>query len=388
MGCEVYANGMTIACKAADGKTIAAMPDVCLSPPSPPAGPVPIPYPNTAIASDTTDGSKTVQINGQEVMLKDSSSFKKSTGDEAATKSLGMGVVTHQIQGKVNFVAWSMDVKFESANVPRHLDLTLHNEMSSPANTGPWPYMDMAAMGPDHPCLDDLEKEYKACEGYQPYGTKNPCLGLGWDKPSQETSSSEAMELANKVAANKCLAARRCTLQPYEPPPPTKKETRGHGCCPPQTPHHLIEASALHEVGRGGSDSTPLPGVSSSYREGKAPCVCAEGTNQHVGTHGMMHTFQSAAAAKSTQTMKLSDGSKVKATTYGQAKHQATEAFQKTFPESRCNPDCLKAQLDHYHNEQGINDTTPIKAVETGAMPIDEAEFTAHLRQQAAAGVR
>src|SRR5213593_3946979 len=126
MGCEVYANGMTIACKAADGKTIAAMPDVCLSPPSPPAGPVPIPYPNTALASDTTDGSKTVRINGQEVMLKDSSSFKKSTGDEAATKSLGMGVVTHQIQGKVNFVAWSMDVKFEGANVPRHLDLTLH----------------------------------------------------------------------------------------------------------------------------------------------------------------------------------------------------------------------------------------------------------------------
>ena len=93
MGCEVYANGMMIACKAADGKTIAAMPDVCLSPPSPPAGPVPIPYPNTAMASDTTDGSKTVQINGQEVMLKDKSTFKKSTGDEAATKGLGMGVV-------------------------------------------------------------------------------------------------------------------------------------------------------------------------------------------------------------------------------------------------------------------------------------------------------
>ena len=44
MANEVYANGREIACKAAAGKTVAAFPDTCLSPPSPPAGPVPIPY--------------------------------------------------------------------------------------------------------------------------------------------------------------------------------------------------------------------------------------------------------------------------------------------------------------------------------------------------------
>lgn len=140
MSCTVYANGMEVACKASDGKTIAATPDVCLSPPTPPAGPVPIPYPNTAMASDTTNGSKTVQISGQEVVLKDQSTFKKSTGDEAATKSLGMGVVSHQIQGEVNFTSWSMNVKVEGENAARHLDLTLHNEMCTPANTPPWVY--------------------------------------------------------------------------------------------------------------------------------------------------------------------------------------------------------------------------------------------------------
>ena len=64
MGMEVYANGMSIACKAADGKTVAAFPDVCFTPPLTPATPpgVPIPYPNTAMASDTTNGSKTVMI--------------------------------------------------------------------------------------------------------------------------------------------------------------------------------------------------------------------------------------------------------------------------------------------------------------------------------------
>ena len=66
-------------------------------------------------------------ISGQEVMLKDDSTFKKSTGDEAATKSLG-SVVTHAIQGEARFVAWSMDVKIEGFNADRHLDMTVNNE--------------------------------------------------------------------------------------------------------------------------------------------------------------------------------------------------------------------------------------------------------------------
>lgn len=64
MSNNVYVKGRKIACKAADGKSVAAFPDVCLSPPSPPAGPVPIPYPNTAFAKDTQNGSKTVKIAG------------------------------------------------------------------------------------------------------------------------------------------------------------------------------------------------------------------------------------------------------------------------------------------------------------------------------------
>jgi hypothetical protein len=153
---------MSIACKVADGKTIAAMPDVCLSPPSPPAGPLPIPYPNTAMASDTTDGSKTVQIGAQEVMLKNKSTFKTSTGNEAATKSFGMGVVTHQIQGKANFVAWSMDVKFEGENVPRHLDLMGHNEASDPSDTPPWPYLDGMTLPASDPVCKDLNETLAA----------------------------------------------------------------------------------------------------------------------------------------------------------------------------------------------------------------------------------
>jgi hypothetical protein len=138
MGANVFANGMEIACKAGAAKVICAFPDVCLSPPSPPAGPIPIPYPITSMDSDTSDGSRTVQIGGEEVMLKSTSNYGKCKGDEAATKSLGMGVVTHSIGGKTSFVAWSSDVKIEGDNADRNLDFTNSNGQSS-ENQFSWP---------------------------------------------------------------------------------------------------------------------------------------------------------------------------------------------------------------------------------------------------------
>src|ERR1044071_1112818 len=117
MANKVFANGREISCKAADGKTICAMPDVCFPPPQTPATPpgVPIPYPNTGFASDTTEGSKSVMISGKEIMLKRSSYFKTSTGDEAGCAPK-KGIVTSKNKGKVYFTAWSMNVKFEGEN--------------------------------------------------------------------------------------------------------------------------------------------------------------------------------------------------------------------------------------------------------------------------------
>lgn len=146
MANEVYANGMELACKAGAGKTICAMPDVCFTPPENPATPpgVPVPYPNTGFASDTTEGSKTVQISGKEIMLKNKSYFKKSTGDEAGCAAK-KGVITSTNTGKVYFVKWSMDVKFEGENVDRHLDLTTNNHASPMANeAAPWTFIDLS----------------------------------------------------------------------------------------------------------------------------------------------------------------------------------------------------------------------------------------------------
>ena len=143
MGKNVFANGMAIACKKGDAKVIAAFPDVCLSPPSPPAGPVPIPYPDTSFSKDMQNGSKTVKIGSGPVMLKDQSFYKTSPlGNEAATRSFGASVITHVITGKTYFGAYSMDVKFEGKNVPRHLDMTTSNHASYPGATPPFPDME------------------------------------------------------------------------------------------------------------------------------------------------------------------------------------------------------------------------------------------------------
>jgi hypothetical protein len=109
-------------------------------------------------------------------MLKNKSYFKKSTGDEAATRALGMGVVSHEITGKAYFASWSMNVKIEGLNAMRHLDLTTHNHLGAmPGNTPVWPHLDAMAVSLDHPCVDDARREFESCKGYRPYGDEDPC---------------------------------------------------------------------------------------------------------------------------------------------------------------------------------------------------------------------
>jgi hypothetical protein len=158
MANDVFANGREISCKKADGKSICAFPDVCFTPPECPATPpgVPIPYPNTAFAKDTSKGSKKVVISGKEIMLKNKSFFKRSTGDEAGCAAK-KGIITSKIQGKVYFTTWSMDVKVEGKNVVRHLDLTTHNHDFFPGNSPTWPYFDTMTF--------DQNSKHRECMG-------------------------------------------------------------------------------------------------------------------------------------------------------------------------------------------------------------------------------
>lgn len=126
MQTHVYANDNEICSQAADGKSVAG-PDVCWSPPGPGAGPVPLPYVNTAFATDLTNGSVTVFVCHTPVALRDVSWLADSVGNEPATRNFGMGLSSRTIKGKAYFVSWSQDVKVEGLNVCRHVDPMTHN---------------------------------------------------------------------------------------------------------------------------------------------------------------------------------------------------------------------------------------------------------------------
>lgn len=137
MGVSVSANNMSVVHGSSGGVTI-AFPDVCKTPS--PGGPIPIPYPNVAKSSDTAKGAKKVKCDGKPVCVKDSN-FSTSVGDEAGTA--GGGVASSKTKGKAEFINFSFDVKVEGKNVPRALDMMLHNDK----NTPPVPLLQGPAIG-------------------------------------------------------------------------------------------------------------------------------------------------------------------------------------------------------------------------------------------------
>lgn len=125
MPVTVGVNYLSVVHKSSNGVTI-AFPDVCKTPT--PAGPIPIPYPNIAMSSDTDKGTKKVKCDGNPVCVKDSN-FKMSTGDEAGSAG---GIISGKTKGKAEFVLYSFDVKFEGKNVARAFDIMLHNDKNTP----------------------------------------------------------------------------------------------------------------------------------------------------------------------------------------------------------------------------------------------------------------
>lgn len=124
-----YANGMTIIHKGDGEQFIAMAPDVCKTPS--PGGPIPVPYPNLAFSTDLAQGSKTVKVERNSAALANSN-LRMSSGDEGGTA--GGGVASNKTKGKLTWIIYSMDVKFEGKGVVRFLDSNMHN--GNGGNTG------------------------------------------------------------------------------------------------------------------------------------------------------------------------------------------------------------------------------------------------------------
>ena len=147
MPATVNVNKRTVV-HAASGGMAMAFPDVCNTP-IPPAGPVPIPYPNIAMSSDTAKGSSTVKCDGEKVMVQDSE-FSQSTGDEPGVSG---GLMSGCTKGKAEFILYSFDVKFDGKNVCRMLDLMLLNKKNTP------PFPEIQAPNPAFVVPDPEDEE-------------------------------------------------------------------------------------------------------------------------------------------------------------------------------------------------------------------------------------
>ena len=366
MSNQVFANNMEVSCKAGAGKSICAFPDVCFTPPQTPATPpgVPIPYPNTGMASDTTDGSTSVKISGKEVMLKNKSYFKKSTGDEAGCAPK-KGVVTSKITGKVYFRAWSMDVKVEGENVVRHLDMTTHNHGSEGPNTPPTVHIDDLSIVFPEVCRDAVEKCTAACS--RPGGMTSTGSGTG----RRVTSCSDD-----------CRKKQKCLLVP--------KEHDSAFCCPESIPpgvsvrsndtlrtgHHLIEdqfvkgnpnfpwyttnrgavpadvAVPAAVPGRDASTDPPSGGVDD------APTVCTNSFPDPGTPHRGLHLVQGAHLEMYQSGGAHATSAPSNGYTYGRAKEAAIRAHATEFHGSNCDRPCMEAQLDAFYgsdNDRPLN---------------------------------
>lgn len=119
---SVFANSRGVVHKASGGMST-VFPDVCKTPS--PGGPIPIPYPNIGMASNTTGGPTTVKTDGQMPMVK-GSTYMMTSGDEAGTA--GGGVVSNTFKGEAEFMMYSFDVKFEGKNACRLGDPMFQNK--------------------------------------------------------------------------------------------------------------------------------------------------------------------------------------------------------------------------------------------------------------------
>jgi hypothetical protein len=281
------------------------------------------------MASDSSDGSTSVKISGQEVMLKNKSCFKQSSGDEAGSAPK-KGVITSKIKGKVYFAKWSMDVKVEGENVVRHMDLTTHNHASQPPQTPPWMHVDEMAMSVQEACADEITEAEGACRGK----TKGAC---GAD----------------------CAKAQKCLFVP-------KDKDKERCCTPATTGHHLIEDHWV--LGAAAFPAyQPTPGVRKPYSA--APTVCVEG-GRFDKEHGEMHAAQGLIEEAHMPGRSMAS----QPWDYGAGKSAALTAHDMTFGDSGCTKGCMEAQLDHFYGDDA---SRPLNAPSTQTLPTDSASNVA-----------
>jgi hypothetical protein len=191
-------------------------------------------------------------------------------------------------------------------------------------------------------CAADKKKEKDACKGYKPYkkNGKDVCVEAGLTS-AFSTDKATSTKRAASASADKCSAARRCRLVPFN----AKPEDGVTGCCPSQTPDHIVPKSSFFVTAVHGGDGQRLPGWTKNNGKGgydidKAPCMCLEG-GSCTGSHGLRHAHHKAYSGVeagtrhsfATEASHCADGAKAVA--------------------PQCSKACIEAQLKAGHASMG-----------------------------------
>ena len=160
---------------------------------------------------------------------------------------------------------------------------------------------------------------------------------------------------------NACTRARKCNLVPYRAdgagnPFNARKQSKvesskGGGCCPGQTGHHLIPKAMIESA---------CP----RYDHNIAPTVCVEGFSEHFGSHKRIHDAMDRRVKGLADAGKLLNGTM----SLEQAIEAAVESHHSAFFASKCSKQCIKAQLESYYNQM-CRGSRP-KAVDKQGNPI------------------
>ncbi|MCP4296775.1 MAG: DUF4150 domain-containing protein [Proteobacteria bacterium] len=151
MPVTVSVDGLSVVTTKSEGTGNCTIPDICKIP-VPMAGPVPIPFMNTALSEKVTLGSILTKIDGGSVALL-GSYCEESSGDEGGV--LG-GIVSGGTKGKAMFLKNSPTVKIEGRPVCRKSDLLLMNDFNTIGMSG----MDQADVDTE----ESIEMEEKSLE--------------------------------------------------------------------------------------------------------------------------------------------------------------------------------------------------------------------------------
>lgn len=122
MTVTISVNNLTLCHCGSDGISTATLPDVCKTPS--PSGPIPVPYPNIAKASDLAKGTKTVVADGGNMCANFGSELSRSTGDEAGSAG---GVTSSTFLKEATWITYSFDVQLEGKGACRLTDKMFHN---------------------------------------------------------------------------------------------------------------------------------------------------------------------------------------------------------------------------------------------------------------------